>query len=82
MLIVAPLSILGVWQEEFRKFADFEYSLIVLNGSESQKIEKLRQIPTLGLQVAIINYESAWRLEQDTGLQPCLCKIIKIKPLL
>ena len=32
MLIVAPLSILGVWQEEFRKFADFAYSLTVLNG--------------------------------------------------
>ena len=65
MLIVAPLSILGVWQEEFRKFADFEYSLIVLNGSESKKIEKLRQMPTSGLQVAVINYESAWRLEKE-----------------
>ena len=65
MLIVAPLSILGVWQEEFRKFADFEYSLIVLNGGESRKIEKLRQIPTAGLQVAVINYESAWRLEKE-----------------
>jgi hypothetical protein len=48
MLIVAPLSILGVWQEKFRKFADFEYSLVVLNGSESKKIEKLRQMPTSG----------------------------------
>jgi SNF2 family DNA or RNA helicase len=65
MLIVAPLSILGVWQEEFRKFACFEYSLVVLNGSESKKIENLRQIPTLGLQVAVINYESAWRLEKE-----------------
>jgi SNF2 family DNA or RNA helicase len=65
MLIVAPLSILGVWQEEFRKFAAFEYSLIVLNGSESKKIEKLRQMPTSGLQVAVINYESEWRLEKE-----------------
>ncbi len=65
MLVVAPLSILGVWQEEFRKFADFEYSIAVLNGSESKKIEKLRQIPTHGLQVAVINYESAWRLEKE-----------------
>jgi len=65
VLVVAPLSILGVWQEEFRKFADFEYSLIVLNGSESKKIEKLRQMPTSGLQVAVINYESAWRLEKE-----------------
>ena len=64
MLIVAPLSILGVWQQEFRKFTDFEYSLVVLNGSESKKIEKLRQMPTLGLRVVVINYESAWRMEQ------------------
>ena len=65
MLIVAPLSILGVWQEEFLKFADFEYSLTILNGSESKKIEKLRQIPAHGLQVAVINYESAWRMERE-----------------
>ena len=65
MLVVAPLSILGVWQEEFRKFADFENSLVVLNGSESKKNEKLRQMQTSGLQVAVINYESAWRLEKE-----------------
>ena len=65
MLIVAPLSILGVWQEEFHKFADFEYLLAILNGCESKKIEKLRQMPTAGLQVAVVNYESAWRMEQE-----------------
>jgi SNF2 family DNA or RNA helicase len=54
-----------VWQEEFLKFADFEYSLIVLNGGETKKIEKLRQMPTAGLQVAVVNYESAWRMEQE-----------------
>ena len=68
MLIVAPLSILGVWQEEFRKFAGFEYSLTVLNGSDSRKIEKFRQMPTSGLQVAVINYESAWRLEKELAV--------------
>jgi SNF2 family DNA or RNA helicase len=65
MLIVAPLSILGIWREEFRKFADFEYSLVVLNGSEFKKVEILRQIPTSGLQVAVVNYESAWRMEKE-----------------
>jgi SNF2 family DNA or RNA helicase len=65
MLIVAPLSILGVWQEEFRKFADFPYSLAMIEGIGSRKFEKLRQIPTTGLQVAVINYESAWRLEDE-----------------
>ena len=65
MLIVAPLSILGVWKEEFRKFADFPYSLAVLNGAGSRKSENLRQISTNRLQVAVINYESAWRLERE-----------------
>jgi SNF2 family DNA or RNA helicase len=65
MLVVAPLSILGVWQEEFRKFANFEYSLAILNGSEPKKIERLRQMPTSGLQVAVINFESAWRMEKE-----------------
>ena len=65
MLIVAPLSILGVWREEFQKFADYPYSLVVLNGTGSRKSENLRQIPTNGLKVAVINYESAWRLEDE-----------------
>jgi len=65
MLIVAPLSILGVWQEEFRKFADYPYSLAVLNGPASRKSENLRQISTNGLIVGVINYESAWRLEDE-----------------
>ena len=65
MLIVAPLSILGVWQEEFGKFADFPYSLAVLNGAGSRKSENLRQISTNGLIVGVINYESAWRLEDE-----------------
>lgn len=65
MLIVAPLSILGVWQEEFHKFADYPYSLAVLNGTGSKKSENLRQIPTKGLIVGVINYESAWRLADE-----------------
>ena len=28
VLIVAPLSILGVWEEEFAKFADFPYTMV------------------------------------------------------
>jgi len=36
-LIVAPLSILGVWEEEFAKFADFPYTLATLQGSGAQK---------------------------------------------
>ena len=68
MLIVAPLSILGVWQEEFQKFADYPYSLAVLNGTGSRKSENLRQLSTNGLIVGVINYESAWRLEDELAV--------------
>jgi len=62
VLIVAPLSILGVWQEEFAKFADFPYTLQALTGSSEQKVQALGRMKGPGLHVAVINYESAWRL--------------------
>jgi SNF2 family DNA or RNA helicase len=65
VLVVAPLSIVGVWEEEFRKFADFDYSLAVLNGSGNKKADTLRHLVGKSLQVAIVNYESAWRLEAE-----------------
>lgn len=65
VLIVAPLSILGVWEEEFEKFADFPYSLTVLKGTVSKKKEQLNKLPEKDLQVVVVNYESAWRLEKE-----------------
>lgn len=65
VLVVAPLSILGVWDEEFAKFADFDYSLAVLEGSAAKKNDTLRHMSGSPLQVAVINYESAWRLEKE-----------------
>lgn len=65
ILIVAPLSILGVWDEEFEKFADFPYTLTVLKGSCSKKKEQLEEVSNQGLQIVVVNYESAWRLERE-----------------
>lgn len=65
VLVVAPLSILGVWEEEFEKFADFPYTLIVLKGTAAKKKEQLSRLPADGLQVVVVNYESAWRLEKE-----------------
>lgn len=65
ILIVAPLSITGVWQEEFEKFADFPYTLTVLTGSGEKKKAALRNVSGGGLQVVVINYESCWRLEKE-----------------
>ena len=63
VLIVAPLSILGVWEEEFQKFSDFPYALAVLSGSSAKKLDTLRHMNGTALQVVVVNYESAWRLE-------------------
>ena len=65
VLVVAPLSIVGVWDEEFQKFADFDYTLAVLAGTGSKKADTLRHMQGESLQVAVVNYESAWRLEKE-----------------
>ena len=45
LLVVAPLSILGVWEDEFRKFADYDYSLAVLEGTGARKADTIRHVP-------------------------------------
>ena len=65
LLIVCPLSICGVWEEEFSKFADFEYNLKVLKGSLEKKAEALCSLQGRALQVAVVNYESVWRIERQ-----------------
>ena len=68
MLIVAPLSILGVWETEFAQFAAFDYALAVLTGDSAKKADTLRHMNGTALQVAVVNYESAWRMEQELSV--------------
>lgn len=63
LLIVCPLSICGVWEEEFSKFADFDYDLKVLKGTSDGKAMTLNSMNGASLQVAVVNYESVWRIE-------------------
>lgn len=65
VLIVAPLTILPVWEEELRKFADFPYTATVLTGTMEKKRQQLGNLPVGGLQIVIVNYESAWRLKPE-----------------
>ena len=66
VLIVAPLSILGVWEQEFIKFANFEYDLKVLAGSLANKRKQLMSFKDdEKLKIAIVNYESAWRMKDE-----------------
>jgi SNF2 family DNA or RNA helicase len=65
MLVVCPKSIVGVWEGELKKFADFEYTAVTLEGDSGKKADSLRHMAGAGLQVIIVNYESAWRLEAE-----------------
>ncbi len=71
LLIVAPKSIVQVWQQEFEKFADFPYSIAVLDGDSGKKADTIRHMSTFGLSAIVVNYESCWRLESEiTGWKP------------
>ena len=65
ILIVAPLSILGVWEEEFASFAAFPYALTILKGTSEKKRQQLKNVSGDGLQIIVINYESARILEKE-----------------
>ena len=65
LLVVCPKSIVDVWDQEFGKFAAFNYSLAVLDGSSAKKADTIRYMIGNGLQVIVVNYESCWRLEAE-----------------
>lgn len=72
MLVVAPSSVCPVWPSEFRKFGAFPSRVAVLQGDKSKRLASLRyvQSPAMPgqrepLRVAVINYESTWRLEDE-----------------
>ena len=67
MLVVCPKSIVGVWEEEFRKFADFRYALMVLDGTLDKKKSAFEYMNGTALQVIVVNYESCWRLEKEVA---------------
>jgi SNF2 family DNA or RNA helicase len=70
LLIVTPLSVTEVWEDEFKKFAGFKYRFSILD-KKGRKKNLLLQDPPDYLWVAIINYESSWR---------CLKEIMRWKP--
>lgn len=65
VLVVCPKSIVGVWREEFEKFCDVSYVIEILEGSTAEKSIKLKGLEGEPMQVAVVNYESAWRIESE-----------------
>jgi SNF2 family DNA or RNA helicase len=65
MLVVSPKSIMNVWEDEFFKFADFDYQLTVPEGDTQRKAQTIDGLKATDfLQVVVLNYESVWRLEE------------------
>jgi len=62
-LIVCPLSIVSVWSDEFRKFAEFDFHFKILNDkTAAKKGESLLKMKSEILEIAVINYESAKKI--------------------
>lgn len=73
LLVVAPLSVISVWEDEFRKHAQFDHQLVsIASTKENKRKEKLDSLRGVdGLQVLVINYEATWRcIDLLTKWQP------------
>lgn len=77
VLVVAPLSVIPVWQQEFMRYAVYEHSAVTLTGTANRRVKALRELSEVKgkMQVAIINYEAVWRrdmLAAITEWNPCM----------
>ena len=65
VLVVAPLSILGVWESEYEQYAEYPYTMTILQGTSDKKRKMLKEVSSDGLQIVVVNYESARILEKE-----------------
>jgi len=65
VLVCAPTSMVPVWPKEFEQYADFPHDVRALEGPVKERERILADWKTdpNTLQVAIINYEATWRME-------------------
>ncbi len=87
LLVVAPTSVVSVWPKEFDAFADFPYIVRAMQGTARKKVEALQSIGYSikalrkePLQVAVINYESAWRTNEDKPNESIFDHLMEWKP--
>lgn len=59
LLVVCPKVAMKVWENEFKKFATFDYSIACLQGTQKKRIDTMNWLVEngKGLQIVIINYE-------------------------
>lgn len=87
LLVVAPTSVVSVWPKEFDEYADFPYIVRAMQGTARKKVEALSSISYAvkafreePLQVAVINYESAWRVNEDKPNESIFDRLMAWKP--
>lgn len=64
VLIVSPMSVIPVWEREYRDYGKFDHRVQVLSGTAPKRVKLLKELDVNcngELQVALINYESVWR---------------------
>lgn len=68
LLVVAPLAVVPVWPSEFADFSGIPYRVETLEGDKKRRLKALQRLTddkTDCLKVAVINYESSWRLKKE-----------------
>ncbi len=65
VLVVCPLSVMQVWERQFKEHADFPLQVTLLNeGSLQDKaiiVNEIRNAAEPCLQIVVVNYDSMWR---------------------
>ena len=63
-IVVCPLSVIGSWESEFH-YAAYPVTVTALKGTSVKKQQQISSISDQGLQVILVNYESARILVQE-----------------
>ncbi len=74
-LVVAPASVLSVWEDEARKHQP-GLKVCVLKGSVTQRVAQLRAGYVAGVEVFVLNYEATWRMEETLLEIPWKCMVL------
>jgi SNF2 family DNA or RNA helicase len=68
VLVVAPLAVVPVWPSELADYAGFPYHIETLEGDRKKRLKALQRLTedkSDALKIAVINYESSWRLKSE-----------------
>lgn len=59
VLVACPKIAMQVWANEFKNFANFDFSIAVLQGTQKQRLDKMNYLVEhgKGLKIVVINYE-------------------------